>query len=193
VPVGDRTGNVLSSWLNPTSILGGVLAVVTCAFLAAVYLTADAERRGHTDLVVAFRRRAMVSAVVAGAVALAGVFVLQHDAPDLFHGLTHRGAPLILLSAVAGITTLVLLVRDRYAWARLSAALAIVAVLFGWAAGQYPYMLEHSLQISDAAGAHATLVAILVSLGVGALLLVPALTWLFVLTQRGTLSPSADH
>ncbi|MDQ1459428.1 MAG: cytochrome bd ubiquinol oxidase subunit [Actinomycetota bacterium] len=193
VPAGERTGNVLGSWLNPTSILGGVLAVVTCAFLAAVYLTADAERRGHPDLVSAFRMRAIASAVVAGAVALAGVFILQHDAPDLFHGLTHRGAPLIALSAVSGITTLVLLLRDAYAWARFSAALAIVAVLFGWAAGQYPYMLEHSLRISDAAGAHATLVAILAVLGVGALVLVPALTWLLVLTQRGTLSASADH
>jgi cytochrome d ubiquinol oxidase subunit II len=193
VPAGERTGNGLGSWLNPTSILGGVLAVATCAFLAAVYLTADAERRGHPDLVATFRVRAIASAVVAGAVALAGVFILYHDAPDLFHGLTHRGAPLIALSAVAGITTLVLLVRGAYAWARFSAALAIVAVLVGWAAGQYPYMLEHSLRISDAAGAHATLVAILVTLGVGAVLLVPALTWLLVLTQRGTLSASADH
>jgi cytochrome d ubiquinol oxidase subunit II len=131
----------------------------------------------------------MVSAVVAGAVALAGVFVLQHDAPDLYHGLTHRGAPLIAVSAVAGIATFVLLVRGAYARARLSAALAIVAVLFGWAAGQYPYMLEHSLRISDAAGAHATLVAILVTLGSGAVLLIPALAWLLVLTQRGTLAP----
>jgi cytochrome d ubiquinol oxidase subunit II len=61
-------------------------------------------------------------------------------------------------------------------------------VLFGWAAGQYPYMLEHSLRISDAAGAHATLVAILVVLGAGSVLLVPALVWLFVLMQRGVLA-----
>jgi cytochrome d ubiquinol oxidase subunit II len=193
VPAGEQTGNVLRSWLNPTSVLGGVLAVVTCAFLAAVYLTADAERRGHHELVAGFRRRAIASAVVAGVVALVGVFVLRDDAPDLFHGLTHRGAPLIAVSAGAGIATLVLLVRRVYAWARLSAAVAIVAVLFGWAAGQYPYMLEHSVRISDAAGAHATLVAILVTLGAGSLLLVPALAWLLVLTQRGTLAASAEH
>jgi cytochrome d ubiquinol oxidase subunit II len=76
----------------------------------------------------------------------------------------------------------------RYAWARVSAGLAVVAVLFGWAAGQYPYMLEHSVRISDAAGAHATLVATLVVLGGGSALLVPALTWLFVLMQRGMLA-----
>jgi cytochrome d ubiquinol oxidase subunit II len=188
VPAGEQTGNVVRSWVNPTSMLGGVMAVVVCAFLAAVYLSADAQRRGNADLVGYFRRRAIASAVVAGAVAVAGVFVLQHDARDLFHGLTHRGAPLIALSAVAGVATPVLLVRTRYAWARVSAGIAVVAVLFGWGAGQYPYMLEHSTRIADAAGAHATLVAILVVLGGGAALLVPALTWLFVLMQRGTLA-----
>ena len=188
VPAREQTGDVLRSWLNLTSMLGGVMAVVVCAFLAAVYLTADAERRDRPELVRAFRRRAVASAVVAGAVSLAGVVVLKHDAPDLFHGLTHRGAPLIGLSAGAGVATLVLLGRSEYALARVSAALAVVAVLFGWAAAQYPYMLEPGLRISDAAGAHATLVAILVVLGAGALVLVPALVWLFVLMQRGTLA-----
>jgi cytochrome bd ubiquinol oxidase subunit II len=188
VPPGEQTGDALRSWLNPTSMLGGAMAVVVCAFLAAVYLTSDAERRGREKLVVAFRRRAVGSAVVAGVVALVGVFVLKHDAPDLFHGLTHRGAPLIAISAAAGTTTLVLLGRAQYAWARLSAALAVVAVLLGWAAGQYPYMLERGLRISDAAGAHATLVAILVVLGAGSALLVPALVWLLVLMQRGDLA-----
>jgi len=188
VPAGERTGDALRSWLNPTSMLGGVMAVVVCAFLSAVYLTADAQRRDHPDLAAGFRRRAITSAVVAGAVAVAGVFVLKHDAPQLFHGLTHRGAPLIALSAAAGVATLVLLLRDRYVAARVSAALAVVSVLLGWAAGQYPYMLEPSLRISDAAGAHATLVAVLVVLGAGSLLLVPALVWLFVLMQRGMLA-----
>jgi cytochrome d ubiquinol oxidase subunit II len=188
VPAGDRTGNVLHSWLNPTSMLGGVMAVVVCAFLSAVYLTADAERRGHPAMVVAFRRRAIASAVVAGVVALIGVVVLHDDSPRLFHGLTHRGAPLIALSAVAGGVTLALLGRSRYAAARLAAALAVGAVLLGWAAGQYPDMLEPGLRISDAAGAHATLVAVLVVLGGGAVLLVPALAYLFVLMQRGALA-----
>ncbi len=167
------------------------MAVAVCAFLAAVYLTADAERRGHPAMVPAFRRRAIGSGVVAGVIALAGVGVLHHDAPRLFHGLTHRGALLIALSAAAGIATIVFLVHARYAAARLTAALAVVAVLFGWAAGQYPNLLEPGFTISDAAGAHATLVAILVVLGAGSVLLVPALVWLFVLIQRGTLA--AEH
>src|SRR4051812_6073524 len=36
------SGDPLKSWLNPTSILGGTLAVVVCAYLAAVFLTSEA-------------------------------------------------------------------------------------------------------------------------------------------------------
>src|SRR5918995_332477 len=44
--VGDRW----SSWLNPTSIFGGLIAVGTCAFLAGVFLAADAARSNHARL-----------------------------------------------------------------------------------------------------------------------------------------------
>lgn len=191
VPPGDETGDVWTSWINPTSMLGGVMAVVVCAFLAAVYLTADAHRRGMDELVSSFRIRALVSGSIAGAVALVGVVVLRSDAEQLYHGLTHRGAPLMAVSGAAGLATLGLLVKQRYALARYTAALAVVAVLWGWAAGQYPYMLEPSLSIEDAAGARATQQAMLAVLGVGSLLLVPALAWLFVLVQRGELAK--DH
>src|SRR3954454_183865 len=43
-------GDPVTSWVNPTSLLGGVLAVLTCAFVSAVFLTAEARRRGEEDL-----------------------------------------------------------------------------------------------------------------------------------------------
>jgi cytochrome d ubiquinol oxidase subunit II len=187
VEPGETAGDVWSSWLNPTSMLGGVMAVVVCAFLAAVYLTADAHNAGDAALTEAFRVRALASGVAAGAVAAAGVFVLAADAPELFDGLTGRGAPLVAVSGVAGLTTLWLLRTRRFGWARVGAAVAVVAVVWGWGAGQYPYLLEPSLTIEQAAGARATLVAMLAVLGVGSVLLVPALVWMLVLVQRGEL------
>ncbi|MCW2995999.1 MAG: Cytochrome bd-type quinol oxidase subunit 2-like protein, partial [Conexibacter sp.] len=56
VPYGNAAGDLWSSWINPTSILIGVLAVVFSAYLAAVYLCADAVRRGHPELAEPFRR-----------------------------------------------------------------------------------------------------------------------------------------
>jgi cytochrome bd ubiquinol oxidase subunit II len=44
VPVGNAAGDLWSSWLNPTSVMAGVLALLSSAYLAAVYLAADARR-----------------------------------------------------------------------------------------------------------------------------------------------------
>ena len=84
VPVGNAQGDLVTSWLNPTSILIGVLAVVTAAYLAAVYLAADAVRLGRPDLAAAFRARALITAVVAGAVAVGGLAVVRNDAEHLW-------------------------------------------------------------------------------------------------------------
>src|SRR5688500_8672740 len=50
VPPGNAEGDVVTSWVNPTSTLGGVMAGGVCAYLAAVYLTADSARTGKADL-----------------------------------------------------------------------------------------------------------------------------------------------
>ena len=60
---------MFSSWLNPTSALVGVLAVITAAYLAGVYLAADAVRLGDPALARRFRPRALAAGLLAGAVA----------------------------------------------------------------------------------------------------------------------------
>ena len=102
----------VDSWVNPTSVLGGVLAVVVVAYLAAVYLVWDARRLGDEPMVEYFRRRAVGAAVVAGVVAFVGIFVLRADAAYLFDELTTKALPLVLLSALCGTASLVLLARD---------------------------------------------------------------------------------
>ena len=71
VPSGGKAGDPWDSWINPTSILGGVLAVTVCAYLASVYLVCDARRLDDADMVEYFRRRAVVMAIVTGVIALA--------------------------------------------------------------------------------------------------------------------------
>ena len=48
VPAGGVAGDTWDSWINPTSILGGVLAVCVCAYLAAVYMVWDASGSATT-------------------------------------------------------------------------------------------------------------------------------------------------
>jgi cytochrome bd ubiquinol oxidase subunit II len=185
VPPGNAAGDLVGSWWNPTSVLGGVLAVGVCAYLAAVYLTADADRAAEPALAEEFRRRALVTGLVVGVIALGGIAVLRADAPVLFAGLTGRALPLIAASALFGLASLWLLLRRRFLAVRVTAALAVAAVVWGWAAGQYPWMLLGALTIEQAAASRPVLEAVLGSLAVGAVLFLPPLAWLFVLFQRG--------
>src|SRR6185295_6696167 len=84
VPAGGKAGDPWDSWVNPTSILGGVLAVCLTAYLAAFFLVRDADRLSDESMVAYFRRRAIVAGVAAGLVAVVGIFVLSNDAEYLF-------------------------------------------------------------------------------------------------------------
>lgn len=185
VPVGNARGDLVTSWLNATSILIGATAVATAAYLAAVYLAADAGRIGSAELVAAFRTRAIVVGIVAGATALAGLVVLRWDAERIWEGLTQGwGLVALAASAVGGIATLLLVTRKRFGAARVSAATAVAAIVVGWAIAQQPLLLP-GLTISEAAAPRATLVALLVVTGIAAIVLVPQLVLLFSLFLRG--------
>ena len=184
VPAGVGLGNAITSWVNPVSIMTGILAVVTCTYLAAVYLTADAKRSGSNELVRQFRRKALGAGIVAGLVAAGGLFFLRKDVPLLAHGLMHRGLALVVLSGGAGVLTLILLYTEKFIAARVTGALAVAAILWGWAAAQYPYVLPHSLTLYSAAAVHATLVATFVTACIGTALILPSLIYMYVLFQR---------
>lgn len=191
VPPGIAAGDLVRSWLNPTSIVTGLLAVGVTAYLAAVYLTRDAEREGDAALAEAFRHRALASGGVVGALSVAGLAVLHADAPDLFGELTAgRALPLLVLSVLAGIASLVLLWRRAYVAVRVTAAVAVVGLLWGWGIGQYPDLLP-GLTVAEAAATTSVLTASLAALGVGALLLLPSLWVLYTTFQRKRAEESA--
>jgi cytochrome d ubiquinol oxidase subunit II len=184
---GRVPGGGTTPYLNPTSLLGGALAVVTCSYLAAVFLTAEARIRGAEDLETVFRRRAMASAVVAGALATAGIFVLRADAHRLFERLLGPGLPFVVLSAGSGLAALVLLRSAEPRLVRALAVAAVVAVLLGWGVAQYPYLLGTHLTLSAAAAPVATLWS-LTTIAVAAVLLCgPSLLLLYFLQERGRL------
>jgi len=187
VPVGNARGDPIASWLNPTSALIGVLLVATSSYLAAVYLAADARRLGERALERDFRKRALGSGLVAGAIALAGPLVLRSDAPRIWEGLTHGyGLAMVALSAVAGLKTLWLVWSNRFGAARVSAALAVAAIVAGYGVAQHPEFLP-GLTVAQAAAARSTLVAVVVAVAAGAIVLVPSLSLLFGLFLSGRL------
>ena len=155
-------------------LLIGVLAVTTAAYLAAVFLCADAARLGEPTLERKFRTRALAAGLVSGAIALGGVAVLRSDAHLLYHRLVEgRGLIGLLASIVAGSATLALVWRKRYEPSRYTAALAVAAI--------------DGLTIREAAAGRDTLVAVVVAVLAGAAILFPSLALLFRLVLGGAL------
>jgi cytochrome bd ubiquinol oxidase subunit II len=187
VPSGGKAGDPVDSWINPTSILGGVMAVTVGAFLAATYLVWDARRLDEAPMVEYFRRRAVAAAVVAGIVSFVGIFVLKSDAEYLFHGLTSRAAPLVVLSALCGSAALFLLTRANHRGARLAAVAAVASIVVGWGVAQWDYVLPESLTVDQGAAPSGTIGAVMVAGVFAVLLVVPGFALLYRLDQKGLL------
>lgn len=192
VPI-DGSGDIWTSWTGPTSWVGGVLAVLTCAFLAATFLAADASRGGDEVLAAGIGHRALLSGVITGAVALAAAITLELDAETLASGLHGRGLPLIVISAIAGLFSLWRLRDGRWARARVGAVIAVAAIVIGWGVGQYPDLLVDQITIEEAAGARPTLIGLVIVFAVAGVTAVPALVWLFVLVNSRAWTEEPAH
>ncbi len=189
VPADPAPGelSMWSPWLGPVSIMGGILAVATCTFLAGVFLTAEAAALGQDELADTLRRRSLIGGVITGAVAIAGIPLILAEGGPLRDGLLGRALPLIVISGVCGVATMWLLATSRLAPARLTATAAVASVVAGWGVAQYPWILVNETTIAEGAGAPATLVGLLVTTALAAVLVVPALVYLFALAERDQL------
>ena len=179
----DGSGDRWRSWATQASLVAGVLAVLTSAFLAAVFLTAEADVQGDATLAAAsqtcggrwgghrFRCASRHRAV-------------RHDAPHLFDRLTGRALPVVLLSAAAGATSLSLLWRDGPKSARVAAVIAVGSVVAGWGVAQYPWILIDVAHIDDVAGARPTLWSLVAVFALAAVTVLPASR-----TSTGSLKP----
>jgi cytochrome d ubiquinol oxidase subunit II len=180
-------GDPVGSWWNPTSLLAGVLAVASSAYLAAVFLTADARAAGRPDLQGYFRRRAWIAAWVTGALSIAGLVVVRFDAHRLFSRLITVALPAVIVSVVAGAAALVLLRGATRRLVRSLAALATAGLVVGWSIAQYPYVLGTHAPLDEVAAPHSSLVALTVIVVVAVLLVAPSMALLYTLQQRARL------
>jgi cytochrome d ubiquinol oxidase subunit II len=187
VPAGGEAGDPVASWINPSSIHAGILAVAAVAYLASVYLVWDARRLGDMAMVNYFRRRAIIAAAVVGVIGVIGTFVLRADAPYLYNGLTSRALPPVIISTLCGVGALVLLIRNAHRGARLIAVVAVAIAMLAWGDAQWPYILPESLTFSAAAAPSGTLGAVLVVVVLAGLIVVPGFILLYTLHQKGLL------
>ena len=191
MPVGNAAGDAVTSWLNPLSLVIGALFVATSAYLAAVFLVSDARRAGAPDLERYFTARALAAAVVAGALAVAGLVVLHADARYVYDGLTGDGLPLVIVSALCGAAVLVLLRRGARRGARAARGRRRRRGRSG--AGAWPSTrtcCRRTLTIDAAAAPSATLTRVLIVFGVAVVLVLPSIALLYTLAQRELIEES---
>jgi len=168
----------LTSWWGLFPLSVGLYALVMFAFLAAVYLTVEAD---DEDLREDFRRRALGSGLLLGVLAAAVLAVAGLRVPELLEELIR--APwswcLHALTAAAALGTLFALWSRRYRLARIGAVLQVSLIIWGWAFSQYPHLIEPDLTLWEAAAPAITLKLLLGALAAGVVLLVPSFVYLF--------------
>jgi len=173
---GRVRSDFFSSWAAPFPMSVGVFTLAEFSFLAACYLTIEAE---HEALKEDFRLRGIVSGV-ATAICGWGTFVLaRRGAPLIFAGISENVLLILALSAVA-LGAVVALVVRRYAWARGLAILQVSLVVLGWAVAQFPYLVVPDLTIYNSHAAEPILEGALFVLAIGSVVLVPSFVYLYV-------------
>lgn len=177
-------------WLAPFPIAVALLTTALVAYLAAVYLILESREPSLRRL---FRRRAMATGILVILLAGIALFLTKGGAPEIHRGLakTALGQASIASTALVHLGTLwaVITLRDRLA--RFLAGTGATAILWGWALSQYPYLVEPSVTIYDAAPS-GTLDILLASLLLGAVVLFPLLFYLYSLFKGDVLSGPAQ-
>jgi cytochrome d ubiquinol oxidase subunit II len=188
----DSAGNVANAWFNPAALMTGVLFVAACAYVSAVYLVGDSHRREDEEMVRYFSRRAIVAGVVTGALAALNLVFLHSDAPYVFHRLMSSALPLVIVSVVAGASALALIVLRRVWLLRISAGIAVAAVVAAWGYAQYPYVLPTTLSLRTGSAPVAALDAEIVVMGMAAVFVFPSFAYLYWLHQHDRLAVSEE-
>ena len=165
-----------SSWLGVFPAATGILALLLCAYLAAVYLAWESTGELQED----FRRRALITWVVAGVASIATLLLARAEAPRLWHGLTSTPALALIIAGVllAPASGYYLWTR-RFGVARVLGAAQVVVLLAGWGAAQWPYLVFPDLTVTASAAPRSTLSLIAATLPFGVAAVVPGLWWLF--------------
>ncbi len=180
----SQTTSPLTAWTSPVALLTGVLFVSACAYIGGIFLIGDSHRREDDEMVRYFSRRAAAAGVVTGALALINLIVMRRGAPYVLHRLLSDALPLVILSAVAGLSAFALIALRRPQALRITAATAVASVIGAWGWAQYPYLLPKTLTLQAGASPRPALIAELAVMALAVVLVLPSFAYLYWLQQH---------
>jgi cytochrome d ubiquinol oxidase subunit II len=175
---GQVVTGFFAGWLTLFALACGIFALGLFAFLAATYLTLDTK--DQPDLQNDFRVRALWSGLALAPIAGVVFLTSKQGAPQMYNGLTHWWAPLLVAwTSVVSIVALVALWRRWFALARIAAIGQVTLILVGWCLAQYPNLITPDVTVNNAHAPEITLRLLVLALGAGAIVLLPSLAFLF--------------
>jgi cytochrome bd ubiquinol oxidase subunit II len=187
---GADPGQSGSAWLAAFPAATGILALLLCAYLAAVYLAWEARGELQDD----FRHRALATWLAAGVASIATLLLARAGAPRLWHELTSVPAVgLIAAGVVLAPASAYNLWRRRFGRARMLGAAQVVVLLAGWAAAQWPYLVYPDLTVAASAAPRSTLSLTAATLPLGVAAVAPSLWWLFTVFKGRSPRPGAKQ
>jgi cytochrome d ubiquinol oxidase subunit II len=185
-PSGSFQDTFVAPWLAPFPIIVGLLTAALAAYLAAVYLVIESRL---PSLKSVFRRRAAGASIIVAGLGSAALYTAKEGAPEIYQGLAGTGLGLtwVLFTLAVNVAALICLFSGRDYTARFLGAAGAAAMVWGWAFAQYPYLVEPTVTIYDAAPTE-TLRLLLLSLLAGSVALFPFLWYLYRLFKGHVLT-----
>lgn len=175
------------SWLNPFTVVGGLVGLAVCAYLAPIYMAVRTVGGLRDD----FRMRGILAAFALGGLTALEIPVgMVYATPFASRLLAPGPVLLVVLAVLLGTTTVILLLLRRFMWSQISAAATVAATLAGFGAAMYPDVILGQLTFAAAAAPRATLLVFFAVLPFGIVILAPSLIFLYW-TFRGEPDPEA--
>ncbi len=182
----------IAPWLKPFPLGMGLLTLLLFSYLAATYLLL--ETRDPT-LQKIFRKRAITAVLLAGILEEAVLYLGRSGAPRLWGEVTTSfwGGFIQLGVGSLTIAAILLLLTQRYWWARTFSILQVTLTIWTWGIAQFPYLIPPNLTVFNTSAPEVTLHFIAGALLVGILFLFPSLYYLFRIFKGNTLFRQNGH
>ena len=181
---GTSAAGFVVGWISPMTVFTGFYSVGMCAYLAAVFLTREAQHVRDDHLTTIWRQRSLSTGLWMGLLSVGGLVMVAIEAPSLAEGFMTQGWPLVVVSLICGIGSLVEIWRLNCTRAVIASSGAVTAVIWGWGISQYPTIIPPGITVSQARAPDNVLWMMLAVISLGAIFLLPALGYLFVLFKH---------